>query len=141
MQSSKNKILLVDDNHDNCEMMTLLLGFAGYQVSSAYTMAEGGRMVRDRSFDLCLLDSRLPDGSGYELCQRLCALAPDLPVVFYSADGYERDRQRGFAAGAHAYLVKPNDLDKLEDIIGTLLHKIESPQTDFKKQHKASSLV
>ncbi|HEX4946623.1 MAG TPA: response regulator [Blastocatellia bacterium] len=125
MRSPKNKILLVDDNHDNCEMITLLLGFAGYQVSSAYTMVEGWRMVRDNHFDLCLLDNLLPDGSGYELCQQICLIYPQLPVMFYSGDAYDNDRNQGLAAGAKAYLVKPNDLEKIAEVIDTLLQASE----------------
>ncbi len=128
MPLHQKQILLVDDHQDTCEMMTFLLGFSNYKVWSAQTMAEGWRLARDRFFDLCLLDSRLPDGSGYELCRRIHALAPDLPVVFYSGEAYEKDRQQGLAAGAQAYLVKPNDLDNVEGVIGALVDKSAQTQ-------------
>lgn len=125
MPLHQKQILLVDDHQDTCEMMTRFLGLANYQVRSAQTMAEGWRMARDKYFDLCLLDSRLPNGSGYELCRRIHALAPDLPVVFYSSEAYEKDQQQGLAAGAQAYLVKPGGLDELEGVIRRLLDQFE----------------
>jgi DNA-binding response OmpR family regulator len=69
MLSQPKQILLVDDHEDMCEMMTLFLGFSDYQVHAAQTMAEGWQLAQSRAFDLCLLDSRLPDGRGYELCR------------------------------------------------------------------------
>lgn len=78
-------------------------------------------MAQSNHFDLCLLDSQLPDGSGYDLCRRIRALAPDLPVVFYSGHAYETDRQQGLAAGAQEYLIKPNDLDRIEEVIDKLI--------------------
>lgn len=127
MQPQKKQILIIDDRQEMCEMMTLLLGFSNYQVRCVQTMAEGWRMVQERAIDLCLLDSRLPDGSGFELCRRICALSPSLPVVFYSGDAYEKDRRKGLAAGAQAYLIKPNDLDKIAEVIGEVLQNSSSP--------------
>lgn len=131
MQVSQRQILLVDDNQDTCDMMTLWFRSTEYTVTSAQTMAEGWRLAQSKLFDLCLLDSRLSDGSGYELCQRICDVIPNLPVVFYSGCAYEKDRQQGLAAGARAYLVKPNDLDKLVEIISALLDKFEWPKRGY----------
>jgi CheY-like chemotaxis protein len=49
-----------------------------------------------------------------------------LPVIFYSGDAYEKDQQQGLAAGAQAYLVKPNDLENIAGVIGTLLQNSSS---------------
>ncbi len=128
MQVSERQILLVDDNHDACEMMKEWFSPA-YMITSAQSMAEGWELARSKSFDLCLLDSRLPDGSGYELCQRICADLPDLPVVFYSGCAFEEDRQQGLAAGARAYLVKPNDLDRIEEVVSRLIAEVGATQS------------
>lgn len=129
MQVTQRQILLVDDNQDTCEMMTLWFGSMDYTVTSAQTMADGWRLAQSKFFDLCLLDSRLGDGSGYELCQRICAAIPALPVVFYSGCAYETDRQQGLAAGAQAYLVKPNDMDRIEGVISQLMAEVGAPQS------------
>ena len=124
MQISQRQLLLVDDNQDMCEMMTMWFNRTDYSVTFALTMAEGWKLAQSQYFDLCLLDSRLPDGSGYELCQQICASIPDLPVVFYSGSAYDKDRRQGLAAGARAYLVKPNDLDRVEGVIRTLIAEV-----------------
>ena len=121
MHVSQRQVLLVDASYDTCEMMTLLLGLSNFKVRFAHTLAEGWRMAQSNHFDLCLLDSQLPDGSGYDLCRRIRALAPDLPVVFYSGHAYETDRQQGLAAGAQAYLIKPNDLNRIEEVMDKLI--------------------
>ncbi len=55
-----------------------------------------------------LLDSRFPEGSGLDLCRQLHEFNPQIPIVFYSGNAYEADKAKGFAAGADAYLVKPD---------------------------------
>ena len=129
MQVSERQILLVDDNHDACEMMKEWFSATAYKITSAQSMAEGWKLAQSNYFDLCLLDSRLPDGSGYELCQQICADIPNLPVIFYSGCAFEEDRQQGLAAGARAYLVKPNDLDRIEGVISSLLAENAATQS------------
>ena len=53
-------------------------------------------------FDLYVLDKRLPDGSGTELCRQLNQTTPGVPCIFYSGDTYELHRQEAMAAGARA---------------------------------------
>lgn len=125
-QAPQRRILLVDYDTDNCKMMANLLGVSEYQITSAHTMTEGLRLAQNNSFDLCLLESRLSDGSGYELCQRIRAFDPGMPIVFYSGAAYERDRQQGLEAGAQAYLIKPNDLDRIENVVEELIIKSRS---------------
>ena len=84
MQALQRQILFVDDNHDTCEMMMLWFNPANYFVTAARTMAEGWKLAQSRSFDLCLLDSTLPDGSGYELCQLICAAIPCCRSLSYA---------------------------------------------------------
>ena len=61
-----------------------------------------------RAFDLYVLDKRLPDGSGMELCVRLNGLTPGVPCIFYTGDAYEIHRQEAMVAGATAYVPKPD---------------------------------
>jgi DNA-binding response OmpR family regulator len=65
-------------------------------------------MAQTRQFDLYLLDTRFPKGNGLELCQKLKELDSQIPIVFYSGEGYETNKAKGLDAGAKAYLVKPN---------------------------------
>jgi DNA-binding response OmpR family regulator len=65
-------------------------------------------VAQAEQFDLYLLDTRFPEGSGLELCRQLRKFNSQTPIVFYSGDAYEADKAKGLAAGADAYLVKPN---------------------------------
>src|SRR5204862_111339 len=74
----------------------------------AQSMEETLTKAHTESFDLYVLDKRLPDGSGTDLCRMLNAGTPGVPCIFYSGDTYELHRQEAFAAGARAYVSKPD---------------------------------
>jgi CheY-like chemotaxis protein len=113
-------ILYAEDNQDACHMLSTLLAFSDIDVSAARNSREAFEAAQRRHFDLYLLDSRFPDGCGFELCRQLREFKPQTPIVFYSGDAYETDRQKGLAAGANAYLVKP-DVDKILPTIFQLI--------------------
>ena len=99
--------LLCADDADTCELITAMLGISDVEVKSVYTVADAWLTAQTEAFDLFLLETRLPDGNGFDLCRRLSKLAPRTPIVFNSCEAYPIDRQKGLAAGAAAYLVKP----------------------------------
>jgi DNA-binding response OmpR family regulator len=105
---SKCHVLCVDDHRDTSEMLQLLLAEENYQVHTAETVEEACRMAETTEYDLYVLDKRLPDGTGMELCERLNKLTPGVPCIFYTGDAYEIHRREAMAAGAAAYVAKPN---------------------------------
>jgi CheY-like chemotaxis protein len=108
MSNPQCRVLCVDDHHDTSEMLQLLLSEEDYEVRTAATIEEACQMAVATQFDLYVLDKRLPDGTGLELCTRLNELTPDVPCIFYSGDAYEFHRREAIAAGAAAYVAKPN---------------------------------
>ncbi len=106
---SMNKQLrvLCADDEDTCELLSIMLGISNIEVKSAHTVADAWRSAQNESFDLYLLETRFPDGNGFDLCRRLHRFAPHTPIIFYSCDAYPIDRQKGLAAGANDYLTKP----------------------------------
>ena len=124
MQPAKCRILYVDDHEDTSFMLTHLLGQSDYEVVTAPSISRALELVREERFDLYVLDKRLPDGSGLDLCRRLNELTPHVPVIFYSGDAYELHRQEGLDAGAEAYVTKPN-VDKLIDKVHEILSEQE----------------
>lgn len=100
-------VLYAEDDEDSGFMLSTLLGFAGINISLARTIKEAVESARINHFDLYLLDSRFPDGSGFDLCRLLRAANSTTPVVFYSGDAGPSHKQEGMTAGATAYLVKP----------------------------------
>jgi CheY-like chemotaxis protein len=111
------RVLYADDNEDACFMLSTLLGFSGIDVLFVHTTKEAFQKAQNEHFDVYLLDSRFPDGSGLELCRQLREFDPQTPIVFYSSDAYETDRQKALAAGAQVYLVKP----EVDTVIPTIL--------------------
>ena len=108
MSESRCRVLCVDDHHDTSEMLQLLLAEENYEVHTAGTMEEACAMAARQSFDLYVLDKRLPDGTGLELCEKLNGITPSVPCIFYTGDAYEIHRREAMAAGAAAYVAKPN---------------------------------
>lgn len=117
------RILCVEDDIDSCEMITFLLGQSGIKVVSAHTVSDALLLAEADSFDLYLLDSSFPDGTGIELCKKIRASDETTPIVFYSGMSDESTRESGLDAGAQAYLIKPQDLEKIEPVIKSLVEK------------------
>jgi DNA-binding response OmpR family regulator len=126
MQFLPNRILCVEDDVDSRQMMKVLLGMWNYEVVLAQTAADGFRQAQSERFDLCLLDTSLPDESGLDLCRHICELDGHAPVVFISGHAYEADKLRGLKAGALAYLTKPVDFDLLEETMARLIDESSS---------------
>lgn len=114
------RVLYADDNEDSRFMVTTLLGFSNIAVTTAETIAQAWQLGRGGEFDLYLLDTRFPDGSGLDLCRLLHAHAPQTPILFYSGDVYDKDVRKGLDAGAKGYLPKPYLQDLGETILRTI---------------------
>src|SRR5689334_9910413 len=127
--ASNCRVLCVDDHHDTSEMLELLLAKESYEVETASTMEEACRLAEQKKFDLYVLDRRLPDATGLELCERLNEITPGVPCIFYSGDAYELHRREAIAAGAAAYVAKP-DIDALIDAVQKLLANSECATTN-----------
>lgn len=121
MHMRKRHILYVEDHADTRDLMQLILHELGYAVTTVDTVAGALAMTTQEIFDLYLLDSRLPDGSGVDLCKQLRLADCQTPIVFYSAAAYEVDRETALQSGAQGYLVKPTSNGELATLISGLL--------------------
>jgi signal transduction histidine kinase len=117
-------ILNVDDTDAMRYQKTRVLRAAGYEVVEANTGAKALQLVREASPDLVLMDVRLPDMSGIEVC-RLIKNDPvtrTIPVIQISATFVtEKDQKTGLAGGADIYLTEPLEPKVLETVVSTLL--------------------
>src|ERR1051325_7494824 len=102
-------VLCVDDDIDTCVLMAFSLARSGYLVETAHSIEEALRQARQKEFVLYSIDSRLPDGSGIELCKHIRQFDPHTPILFYSGAAFPEEIQKAMNAGAQAYLVKPTD--------------------------------
>ena len=120
MSKPKCRILCVDDHYDTSEMLQVLLSGGDYEVQTAATIEQACRIASETEFDLYVLDKRLPDGTGLELCETLNKLTPQVPCIFYTGDAYEVHRHEAMAAGAAAFVPKP-DIDQLVNTVHKVL--------------------
>ena len=128
MSEVKCRILCVDDHEDTPEMLRLLLSESDYEVHPAYSVEEAMQLAAMHQFDLYVLDKRLPDGTGMELFTRLNQLTPGVPCIFYTGDVYEVHSLEAMAAGANAYVPKP-DVEALIETVHKMLSERECAAT------------
>lgn len=115
-KTEHSRVLYAEDNEDACLMVSILLGFADIETITAKTVAEAWNLSQTEHFDLYLLDVKFPDGNGLELCRKIREHDLHTPILFYTGNAYETDKQKGLAAGANAYLTKPY-IDNLAETI------------------------
>lgn len=120
LPATRPRILCVDDHEDTCFVIKRLLEKDGYEVLTADNVAGGLRLAQEEAFDLYLIDLKLPDGTGKALCEQIRGFDRHTPIIFYSAHGYESDRQWALACGAQGYVVKP-DIDSLRETIDRIV--------------------
>jgi len=125
MQLRKGQILYIEDHDDTRELVALVLGQNGYNVTTDTTIEAGVTLAKSKTFDLYLLDSWLPDGSGLDLCKRIREFDRQTPILFYSAAAFELDREKAFESGAQAYLIKPSHLSELCDMVNILIERAQ----------------
>ena len=118
----KARILHVDDDPDIRLLISASLHDFGYVVATAGTNVEAMELAKQLKFDLCILDVRLPDGSGIELCQKIHVLQPKVPVLYYSAYASDEEQETALSVCGDSYLKKPVSAAKLEKTIVELLN-------------------
>ena len=124
MSSIHYHVLCVDDDLDTCEV--LQLSCPDIRFTFAHTFASALEFIKSGVFDLYVLDTWLPDGSGLELCREIRSADSGAPVVFLSAAAFAQDHQRAVAEGASAYLDKPSGLFRVDATIKALILEAES---------------
>lgn len=123
MSGMAARILVVDDDPKILNLMRRGLAFAGYRVDLAASGEAALGLARDYPPDIVVLDVMLPGMDGLEVCRRLRAGDPTLPVLMLTARDRVPDRVAGLDAGADDYLVKPFAFDELEARIRALLRR------------------
>jgi DNA-binding response OmpR family regulator len=117
----KPQILHVDDDPDLRLLISASLQDFGYVVATGGTVAEGLELANEFKFDLCILDVRLPDGTGIELCQEINRIQPGVPIIYYSAYASDEEQEAALSVAGDAYLKKPVSAEVLEQTIAGLL--------------------
>lgn len=118
------RILIAEDERDIRDLIALTLQFNGFEVTTAKDGVEAVELAPTQSFDLIMMDVRMPRMTGYEACREIKKMAglETIPVIFLSAKGQESEVQEGLDAGASAYVLKPFAPDDLIKKINEVLN-------------------
>ena len=121
--NSRIRILVVDDEKINVQILTNHLSLHNYTVDTASDGIEALEKIRNKDYDLVLLDIMMPKMSGYEVCNTLRAENSlyDLPVIMLTAKNQPQDIVVGFDMGANDYLIKPFEKSELLARVKTLV--------------------
>ena len=126
MLSNPPRVLCVDDNEDSRLMLVTLLRLASIETKAVATAAQALSLIQSEHFDLYMLDGRLPEIDGFELCRQMRAVDSHIPILFFSGAADAADKKKGIAAGADAYITKP-DIHELLLIVEGFTSHVERP--------------
>lgn len=115
-------VLIVDDEADIRELLVLTLMRMGVEAESARNCEEAYARLRERTFDLCLTDMRLPDGDGLAVLNHIAANHGNTPVAVITAYGSTDNAVAALKAGAFDYISKPIQLKQLREVITSALN-------------------
>jgi PAS domain S-box-containing protein len=118
------RILVVDDDPDNLELISFLLEHEGATVTAMTSPRRAIELMANQSFDLVVSDIGMPELNGYELIQQLQVLPNySAPALVLTAFVYQEDQQRAIEAGFQAYLTKPIDPIELLNVVSRLVNR------------------
>ncbi|MDC7807761.1 sigma-54 dependent transcriptional regulator [Luteimonas sp BLCC-B24] len=132
--SDNRSALIVDDEHDIRELLVLTLGRMGLRTDTAPNLAAAREMLATVSYDLCLTDMRLPDGSGLELVGEIGTRFPGTPVAVITAYGNVEAAVEALKAGAFDFVSKPVDIHVLRGLVRQALELGERARRTSEEQ-------
>lgn len=120
---NKGNILIVDDTPENLQVLSATLSESGYKVRGVINGKMAVRAARSAPPDLILLDIRMPDTNGYEVCEELKAdsQTSKIPVIFISALDEVLDKVKAFQVGGEDYITKPF---QVEEVVARVEHQL-----------------
>ena len=124
MKDKASRVLVVDDESDIRELLTITLERMGLLSLEAATVAQAKSVLLDNTVDLCLTDMRLPDGNGIELVKFMQTEFAHVPVAVITAHGNVETAVEALKAGAFDFVSKPLDLGDLRALITAALRTV-----------------
>jgi len=127
---SKPTALVIDDERDIRELLTITLGRMGLMVETASNVTEAKQRLADTRYALCFTDMRLPDGSGQEIIELIAAKYPETPVAMITAYGNVDAAVNALKAGAFDFVSKPVDINMLRRLVQTAMRLAEEKKVE-----------
>ena len=125
-----HRILVVDDEPNILDVLTMALRFQGFEVETAATGEQALAAAASFKPQLMVLDIMLPDMEGFEVARRLGAQRAQVPIVFLTARDATEDKIRGLSIGGDDYVTKPFSLEELIARIRTVLRRTGQAEAD-----------
>ncbi|MBX2868038.1 MAG: sigma-54 dependent transcriptional regulator [Acidiferrobacterales bacterium] len=126
--------LIIDDEQDLLSLLSITLRRMGVESVKAGNVTEALAQLGKRSYDLCLTDLRLPDGSGMDIVKHIQENYSDIPVAVITAFGDPKTAVEALKLGAFDYIAKPIEVEQLQAIIESSIRLSETtPTTDTKR--------
>ena len=107
------RILIVDDERNMCELLEMDLRLRGFSTASFTSASDAWRALSDEAFDVVVTDVQMPGTTGIQLCERITADFPELPVIVMTAFGSMETAVAALRAGAYDFVTKPVEMDLL----------------------------
>ena len=140
MVMASEKILVVDDDTNICELLRLYLEKDGYEVSMANDGATAVKKFQEENPDLMILDIMLPELDGWQVCREVRKFS-DKPIIMLTAKGETFDKVLGLELGADDYVTKPFDAKEVLARIRAVLRRTSSGQQENIKEVRYDKLV
>lgn len=127
------KILIVDDDKNICELLQLCLMNEGYGVVQSFTGEDAIKKCKNYSPDLLILDIMLPDKDGWDVCREIRRFS-DIPIIMLTAKGDTFDKILGLELGADDYITKPFETKEILARIKAILRRVKNSRKEEKKE-------
>jgi len=126
------KVLVVDDEKLIVKGIRFSLEQEGMQVDCAYDGEEAINMIKEKAYDVILLDVMLPKFNGYEVCQQVREFS-DVPIIMLTAKGDDMDKILGLEYGADDYITKPFNILEVKARIKAIMRRSSKKEEDTKE--------
>jgi CheY-like chemotaxis protein len=124
MSQEKKSILCIEDNEDTCELLSFVFQQAGYKIVTC-SQKDCLNLIHEEKFLAIILDNYFDGLKGTDICREIRSFDQITPIVFFSGEARQSEIDKALATGANAYLVKPNDFEKITDTVVNLIKEAE----------------
>ena len=140
---SGQKVLIVDDNPFNVELLEETLKSLNLSITSCHKPKDAAKIVNNEKFDLFLLDIMMPDMSGFELAEEILKtkLNRETPIMFISALSDTDNKVKSFDLGSYAYIEKPFDIKVVRSQIYNFLKAVGNRENHYKQQDSYWAMI
>jgi two-component system OmpR family response regulator len=132
-QAEQLRVLVVDDEPNIVDVVSMALRYHGFSVASAATGTEALSQVREFHPHAMVLDVMLPDMEGFDVARRLAAEHVDVPILFLTARDATEDKIRGLTTGGDDYVTKPFSLEELIARLRNILRRTGAAEASSSK--------